>query len=359
MPVARGTRNIAIESAVTAALDRIDFFLSPDAKLELPEPQFRRACDGQLSHRAGSVRTATLFLVFYRLVDSAWRLDTVPVGVRGEHGDKKLSEELTRRHLTLHDAITAFGENLGWKGNVRNVKLARDPRFSGFMKAVEKASSSQQRRIADYVAQQFAASRRNVVALPPIGPDVLTYTRARVLLHALLDQPSEGHIQQFVIAGLLHTFRVRSGIQVVTHHPHASDKFDSTAGDIEERVDGRVTRAYEVTVRADWKNRLSGFREKMDHFALSKYVIIASGINSDDELSVPAKMAVALEPIGRDLAVVDIADVVNFLAAELTAVELRAAINEAYKLLCEPRLSGRHDFIRAFADVVGAWLDQS
>jgi hypothetical protein len=351
-------RNVNVEQAVRRALERIDEFISGKTEA-LPTPPHRRACEELLDGRAGSVRTATLFLLFYWLVDSSWDCDSVPVGVRGERGDKLLCEELTNRNITLHGPITAYGENLGWKGNVRNVRLSRDPRFRDFFPKVRDARGrpAEVARIADYFAQRFAESKREPTPLPPVGPDVLTFVRAKQLFHELLALPSEGHVQQFLIAALLHEYRRRSAVEVTTHHPHAADRYDDTAGDIEERRDGELVRAYEVTVRDDWKNRLSRFKKKMDDFKLSKYVIIAAGVNEDEEWRVPATMALKLERYGRDIAVVDILDVVHFLAAELTSRELRAAVNKAFEYLSDRKLSGRQGFKDAYRQTVRGWLD--
>jgi len=195
--------------------------------------------------------------MFYWLQDPGWDRKGVPVGVRGKFGDKKLSEELTNRYITLHDAITAFGENLGWKGNVRAFNLEEDSRFNSFLAQVADADPSERQKIADYLAQRFAESKRERAPLPPVAADVLTFTRARTLFYTLLGTPTGGHIQQFLIAALLHQFRQRYGFLIRTHHPDASDKSDETAGDIEELRDGLLIRAYEVTVRPDWKNRIS------------------------------------------------------------------------------------------------------
>ena len=145
------------------------------------------------------------------------------------------------------------------------------------------------------------------------------FARAKSLLHQLIATSSEGHIQQFLIAALLRVHRLRVGAEITTHHPHAADTYDDTAGDIEERLGGDVLRAYEVTVRDDWENRISVFKSKMDKFHLSKYVIIASEINGDPQWGEPAGLLVSLEPCGRDIAVVDILDFVNVFASELTA----------------------------------------
>ncbi len=125
-------RNERVEQAIRNALRRIDEFVSGANLQRLPSPNHRRAIEDLLQGQRASVRTATLFLMFYRLAEPGWDLSEVPVGVRGTYGDKLLLEELTQRDITLHDSITAFAENLGWKGNVRNVKLSNDPRFKAF-----------------------------------------------------------------------------------------------------------------------------------------------------------------------------------------------------------------------------------
>ncbi len=354
--------NVLVARAVNKALERVDVFLGGE-KVDLPRPAHRRACQELLDKKSASVRTATLFLVFYWLEDPAWDRDSVPSGARGRYGDKKLCEELTNRSITLHGAITAYGENLGWKGNVRskNIRLSGDDRFRHFLESVADAGADPREvgRVADYLAQRFAESKREATPLPPVGADVLTFVRAKVLFHRLIALPSEGHIQQFLIAALLREYRRRASLEITTHHPHAADASDDTAGDIEERRDGQLVRAYEVTARDDWKNRISNFKKKMDRFGLSKYVIIAAGVNADSAWKVPATMALALEPYGRDIAVVDILDVVHCLAVELTPPELRAAVNQTFVYLSDRKLSGRHDFKELFTNAVQDWLDSA
>ena len=354
-------RNVMVGEAVGKALERLDVYISGE-RVHLPAPAHRRACEELLADKSPSVKVAALFLLFYWFEDPAWDMNSVPVGVRGKYGDKKLCEEMTNRNITLHGAITAFAENLGWKGNVRsrNVRLLEDDRFKDFLEKVADArnNSKEIAKMANYMAQRFAESKREATPLPPVGSDVLTFARAKVLFHQLLAIRSEGHVQQFVIAALLHEYRRRYSIEITTHHPHAADRFDETAGDIEERRDGQLTRAYEVTVRDDWKNRISNFTKKMDRFGLSKYIIIASGINTDNEWKMPATMALKLEHYGRDIGVVDIYDVVNFLAAELTPQELRAAVNQAYVYLSDRKLSGRPDLKESYTSVVCDWLDE-
>lgn len=350
-------RNIAIENAVSHALDRVDAFIANEKLRRLPGAHLRHALDVQLRHSTNSVRLASLFFAFYATIDGEWDCDSIPTGLRGQWGDKRLATQLNQRHITLHNSITAFGENLGWKGNVAAARLRADNRFNDFAEALLQASSEERRNAADYMAARFAESRMIMAPLPPVGPDVLTYVRARVLLTDLVNVPSEGNIQQFLIAGLLHVHRQRLGHTIRTHHVHASDTSDKTAGDIEEFRDQDLVAAYEITVRPDWKNRVPDFRSKMDKAGLKKYVIFASNVNQDDDLAQPAQMLQFLEPYSRDIAVVDILDALHVFAAELSADELRNAINQTYQYLMSPKLCGRADIIEKFSERVSAWLD--
>src|SRR5438270_8276449 len=99
------------------AVDRLDAFINGE-NVALPPADARKAADQALGHDSASVRVASLFFALYSVIEPRWNCDSVPTGVSGQHGDKRLTEAMNKRHGTLHNAITAFGENLGWKGNV-------------------------------------------------------------------------------------------------------------------------------------------------------------------------------------------------------------------------------------------------
>jgi hypothetical protein len=352
-------RNVLVERAVGGALERIDAFIEGEKLTALPDAAARTAMNGQLAHGSNSVRLASLFFIFYATIDPAWDCSSIPTGIRGTYGDKRLATQLGLRSITLHNAITAFGENLGWKGNVTNSRLQNDGRFDAFSRALSRLDSQQRKLCADYMAARFAESRKVIAPLPPVTDDVLTYARARKLFYSLIAIPSEGNVQQFFIAALLFVHRQRYGYDIRTHHVHASDRFDIAAGDIEEFLNGDLVRAYEVTVRPDWKNRVGDFGKKMDGANLRKYTIIASNVNRDGDIAEPADMIRFLTPYGRDIAVVDIHDFVNVFAMELTADELRRAVTQTYSYLTTPSLCGRADIVDRFNAAVEGWLDEA
>lgn len=349
-------RNESVEAAVTMAIEAIDDALGGVSPARLPPSGLRNAIDQQIAMRA-SVRVASLFLLSYSICDNKWDLDHIPTGVRGKYGDKRLAAYLSERDLTLHDNITAFGENLGWKGNVQEFRLSTDKRFVDFMSAIRGCATEDRSVGVGYFAARFAESHRVQHPLPPLPKNLLTFARARVLFGDLIELQSEGHIQQFVVAGLLRAHRRRFGHIVRTHHPHASDKFDGAAGDVEEFREGALVAAYEVTVRDDWKNRLPDFRRKMQDYGLQKYWIIASKVYTDAALSSPAEMLEFLDSAKADLAIVDINAFVDVFLAELSEDELRDVVNEVHADLQDPSLSNRQDFIDAFRLVIGSWLD--
>ena len=99
-------RNFHVERTVDGILAKIDAFIEGKKLIGLPSPKARAAMDAQLTHSSNSVRLASLFLVFYSTVDTNWDCNSIPTGIRGQWGDKRLANALSLRNITLHNAIT-------------------------------------------------------------------------------------------------------------------------------------------------------------------------------------------------------------------------------------------------------------
>lgn len=350
-------RNVNVECAVSLLLGLVDKIVDGET-LGAPAKSATRALfDDHMASHGGSVRLACAFFTAYSVVDQTWDHRSVPTGVRGTYGDKKLATSLTFRHVTFHNNITAFGENLGWKGAVKQFDLSQDTRFAPYIRGLAALDAEEKNRLLCHVAWKIATSRVIPQALPPLPGSYLSYARSLSLCESLIVVPSEGHIQQFLVAAFLEIHRKRFGHRVQTHHPHASDKFDDTKGDIEEFKDYELVAAYEVTVRSDWKNRLSDFAKKACDANLSKYVIFAAGVRGDSALSPASRLIDFVQDLPFDLAIVDIRDFFSVFCAELQKEEISAALNRAYELLSDPRLSGREDILAKYRDVTSAWLE--
>lgn len=352
-------KNQAVEDAVDMLIELVDRLAAGEAVAAPAPSAVKGIFDDAVNGQGGSVRLASAFFVAYSLTDKSWDFSSVPVGIRGGSGDKKLAAALTERHVTFHKSITAFGENLGWKGNVRAFDLSTDDRFASFLAGLEKLSAPKRQLLLGHVAWVLHSSRVIPQALPALPGNYLSYARSLDLCEKLLGIPSEGHIQQFLVAAFLEVHRRRFSHRVVTHHPHASDKFDGTKGDIEEFRDYDLVAAYEVTVRTDWKHRLPDFGKKVSEGKLAKYVIFAAGVNADPHLSPADRLLSFAAKLPFDLAVVDIHDFFTVFCAELSRSELGEAFNRAYDMLCDPRLSGHPDFIARFRDAMDSWIDQA
>lgn len=350
------SRNICIEQTTESILKTVDAFISGASLDQLPETSIRNSLEHYFDRNGGSVRLASLFFLAYSFEDKNWDKKSIPIGTRGKYGDKRISAELTSRHVTFHKNITAFGENLGTKGNVRNFDLSTDLRFLDFI-AFLNLPLKKRKVLFSYICSIVADSRVAPKALPKLPADYLTYAKAVLLLSELIHIPSEGHIQQFLVAAILYHHRRRYGAEIITHHPHASDKFNKTYGDIEEKLDGTLINVYEVTVREDWKNRLPDLRRKMIDAGLSRYVLIASNVNSDKQLSTPRSLLNFSEITGFDLAIVDLKDFVKVFCAELKANEIRDALNTCYEYLVNPKLCGREDIITCYKNKIDEWID--
>ena len=126
-------RNVNVERSVSLLLELVDRIVDGEA-LGAPAKSATRALfDDHVASHGGSVRLACAFLTAYSVVDQNWDHRSVPTGVRGTYGDKKLATSLTFRHVTFHKNITAFGENLGWKGAVKQFDLSQDARFAPYI----------------------------------------------------------------------------------------------------------------------------------------------------------------------------------------------------------------------------------
>jgi len=350
-------RNESVQRAVDLLIQSVDK-LANGENLGKPTPiAVKGFFDKHVESHGGSVRLACAYLAAYSVVDSEWNFTSVPTGTRGQYGDKRLAGELTFRHVTFHKSITAFGENLGWKGAVRQFDLSTDPRFASFVDGLRRLKPDQRASLVNHIAWRLHASRVVPQALPPLPRTYLSYAKSLDLCERLMSVPSEGHIQQFLVAAFLEVHRKRFGHRIATHHPHASDKFDGTKGDIEEFRDYDLVAAYEVTVRNDWKNRLADFGKKVSEGNLPKYVIFAAGVRSDPDLHPATRLIDFVERLSFDLAVVDLSDFFTVFCAELYRDEIGLAINRAYQMLADPRLSGREDLLMRYRAVTDAWLE--
>jgi hypothetical protein len=86
-------RNNHVEICADLLIDLIDDYLNGKKLESPPSGAFRDFLDVLMSH-GGSVRLATVFLFCYSVVDRSWDGYSVPTGIRGKYGDKKIASSL-------------------------------------------------------------------------------------------------------------------------------------------------------------------------------------------------------------------------------------------------------------------------
>ena len=80
-------------------------------------------------------------------------------------------------------------------------------------------------------------------------------------------------------------------------------------------------------------------------------------MRSDSHLSPATKLIEFVQDLPFDLAVVDIREFFAVFCAELQKEEIATAINRAYELLSDPKLSGREDILAKYRSVTNEWLE--
>jgi hypothetical protein len=198
-------RNVKVEAAVDRVISALDKLINGEP---IPEPtpkSIQDVFESAIEKAKGSARLAIVFFIAYSLDSVSWDFKTIPVGIRGTHGDKKLASTLTSRHVNFHMAVTAFGENLGWKGNVRKFNLKSDDRFSLFIERLEQLNCKQKQQLFNFSIWTLFQTRSVPKALPKLPPKYLTYSRALALCEELTSLQTEGHVQQFLVAAFLYS----------------------------------------------------------------------------------------------------------------------------------------------------------
>lgn len=350
-------RNIAVGNAVDKIIHILDNLISGNSPSRVPSTETKNKIDVFLkTTSSGSVILASTFLLSYSTLVENYKFTTVPTGVRGKYGDKKLSNELNRRHVTIHNRIVAFGENLGWKGNVINFDLSKDDRFS-ILQFFSKLSQKNKEVALHYLVWNIYDSISKPKAIPKFSGSYLTYGRCVKLFDKIIRKKSEGYFPQFLISAILKVHR-NGMTDIVTHHPHAADKYDNAVGDIEEYYNEKLIAAYEVTVRPDWRNRIESFREKMLNHGLNKYVIIAGDVASNNSTNSVDALLKFTESTGFDLAVVDIFEFIRVFAADMTTDQLIKVINTTHEYLLDDKLCGRVKMIDDFQKMINRFIKE-
>jgi hypothetical protein len=256
----------------------------------------------------------------------------VPV-VRGEQvdirkrdpGGRSASDRIGRilRRLHIKGVVGAY-QNIG--KNSPLLVRGNNKVFDAVLTWGAKAELAELEAAHTYLAARIAATARRVETKPQLRIANLSFGRVMSLLSAMLDEPSGGAHEQYVLAALMEVAFADEGVRVTTKSMSASDHSSRTAGDIEVTSRGRLQEGIEVSANR-WRDKLEQADDIIRDHGLARAHIVAevSGRPYADLVAATA----------HDISVLAVEPTVAALVAFLDRRSREAALLRLYELLDE------------------------
>ena len=315
------------QGALTSAAREVYERLIPGSQRENVEAilgSYKRHGEGK------SYRIALLVQLAFALTSEAgagFDLTDRPAGARG-----KPTGVAHKVHLLLSSAHVVSVEDAYQNIATNTTTLARG-NFAAFDDFLRWASHTERTRheieaVFDYVCAQIISTARPIAPMPALAQGSLTFARVVLLFNEMMDNPSKGAHEQFIVAALLHAKLVQLnpvGQRLETKTLTAADASAGAAADIQIKTGSRALEAFEVTAN-EWTEKLTGARDKMRTHDLARMNIIAAIADAREMLE-------QLRGSEDDVSVLEIRAFVAELTAELTKASRLLALNRLYELL--------------------------
>ncbi len=279
--------------------------------------------DSVLAHSSISYRDGVVIQLSYGIADPDADL------TRRQVGSRTLAQQLgsffADRHIRhVKDAYQNIAKNTDAlaRGNVTA--------FDALLHWANSASPEEREQALKYACATIAATARPVFPMPALNRSMLTFARCARLVRQLLEIPSAGAYQQFIIAALLNTLvadTAGGAYRVETKSLNASDRSSYAAGDVQIATGNRVIEAFEVTAN-DWRSKLGSVSKTVRDNDLSRIHIVASRPEVQR-----SEVEDALESISEDVSVLDVNQVAELLLAVLTRAQRAEAFARIYEYL--------------------------
>lgn len=207
------------------------------------------------------------------------RAQRVDVTHRPESG-RTASDQLGPLLAELHiEGVTSAYQNIG--KNQANLVRGNQPDWDQVLPWAAKSATIPQIQAAyRRVAAAIAATARTV--LPPPRPRLaqLTFGRVMEVLSTMLNEPTQGMHDQYVVSALLDAVVQQESeeLRVETKALNASDSSSGTAGDIEILRKRKLLEAVEVTAN-NWITKLDQVSRGMSASGLTRAHIVAKGVS--------------------------------------------------------------------------------
>ncbi|MHB9146275.1 MAG: hypothetical protein ACYC5Y_13170 [Symbiobacteriia bacterium] len=328
-----------IESTFTKHFANPGELQRAEALMSAQTPQVKGTVDDILGKLPVSYRDVTLIQLAYAIQKPGLDATKRPPGARGM--GKRLGTYLKANHIkSVEDAYQNVGKNTS--------DLARGnyPAFDDFLRWATNATVSQLQTAFHYICARVAATAHPVKPMPQLNVGNLTFGATMGLFVQMLNTPSQGAHQQYIVACLLDL----SLQQAESHHHVETKKLNTTdassraAGDVEVKAGGRTLEAYEVTANP-WTTKLDGVGQKLRDHDLTRVHVVAP-INTAEY----GQIADQLASYAEDISVLDITGFVAALVHSLRKADRADALRRLYEYL--DRYQPDVDRVNAYVDLL-------
>jgi hypothetical protein len=305
-----------------------------------------RAERARLSPHVADWLDTILGLPSYRegaLTQLAWSLSSpTPIDVTqrqkgGRTATADLKKILEARHISARNAFENIGKNSPElrRGNV--------PAWDAFLGWATSAKEAERKAAFGYLLARVSLMSRPVLPMPELDRAKLTFAHVARLFKVMLDAPSGGVHQQFIVTACLHAiieeFGVGGpgGLRVETKNVSTSDATSGAAGDIQIMRGGRTEEAFEVTANP-WQSKISAATRVTRSADLQRTHVVASA-PSDDFSSI--------EALEADVSVLDVGAFVRTMIALMRKPAREAALVRLYDLLdrLQPDIEKTNEYV--------------
>ncbi len=323
-------------AARQAAIDR--------ARADLPDVAVK-GMEAALNYKAEGYREVVLIQTAYQL--SSDRPEDLTRAVEGARPcGKRLGDFLRANHISgTKDAYQGIGKNTS--------NLARGilPDYDELLRWTATAGRERILMVFEAMAARLAALSKPVKSMPDLDQGALDFGAVAALLDDLLDRPSEGAYQQFLVAAFLEAAIEEfgaggvNGLRSETKSLTATDRSSKVPGDVQIRQRGSTIAAFEVTAN-DWTTKLRPALDTAHDNGLGRVHVLASVAGG--ALSEPGWV----RGTPADVSVLDVKAFLHTVTAFLQKPTRATALRELHRLLVskQPRL----ERVNAYVDALHA-----
>lgn len=318
---------IRAENAAALIVERLTSLVGEPPVLRTPVPVIAREWLDDLLGHADAYRDATLAILAFPV--AAGQLMDIRLAPPSRRG---VTQRLTRvcESLSIPCRKDAF-QTLG-KGNKRLDGLDRESWRHLVTWASTEASLDEVTAAFRYFAEGMAALARPLPPIPELITRRLTFPALAALFDQLLDRPSRGAHEQFILAALLSAAAEADGtFRVETKSLNATDASAGTAADIQIWRRGVLEEAFEVSANR-WQVKILQAAETLERVDLPRiHVIAGSGLATGvDIIHTLADEGVGA---GADVSVLDIRHEIRSVMARLGRPSREVALRVLYSYL--------------------------